>query len=147
MTRSVRKWADDADATLQDCFTSTDWNMLRDSSNGIEEYTISVNGFINKCIDEVIPTVTIRTYPNQNPWITGNIRTELKVKLPLSRGGILIWMLIKNPLRPPTNHKTDKASIQDYGQILKYRFRRLSDVERLANYHGLLWKIQPRAAQ
>jgi hypothetical protein len=25
-----------------------------------------------------VPTVTVCTYPNQKPWITGNIRTELK---------------------------------------------------------------------
>ena len=35
VTRSIRKWSDDADATLQNCFASTDWNMFRDSSNGI----------------------------------------------------------------------------------------------------------------
>ena len=54
--------------------------MFWDSSNGIEEYTTSVIGFINKCIDDVVPTVTVRTYPNQKPWITGNIRTELKAR-------------------------------------------------------------------
>jgi hypothetical protein len=52
--------------------------MFQDSYNGIEEYTTSVTGFINKCIDDIIPTVTVRTYPNQKPWITGNICTELK---------------------------------------------------------------------
>jgi hypothetical protein len=77
---SIRKWTDDADAKLQDCFASTDSNMFRDSSSGIEEYTTSVTGFINKCIDDIVPTVTLRTYPNQKPWITGNIRTELKEK-------------------------------------------------------------------
>ena len=30
------------------------------------------------CIDDVVPTVTVHTYPNQKPWITGNICTELK---------------------------------------------------------------------
>ena len=40
--------------------------MFRDSSDGVEEYTTSVTGFINKCIEDVIPTVTVRTYPNQN---------------------------------------------------------------------------------
>ena len=54
--------------------------MFRDSSNGIEEYTTSVTGFINKCIDDVVPTVTIRTFPKQKPWITGNIRTRLKAR-------------------------------------------------------------------
>ena len=80
MTHSIGKWSDDTDAMLHDCFASTDWNIFRDSSNGIEEYTTSVIGFINKCIDDVVPTVTVRTYPNQKPWITGNILTELKAR-------------------------------------------------------------------
>ena len=79
MTRSIQKWSDEADATLQDCFSSTDWNMFRDSSNVIEEYTTSVIGFI-KCINDVVPKVTIRTYPNQKLWITGNICIELKAR-------------------------------------------------------------------
>ena len=68
VTRSVKKWSDEADAKLQDCFASTDWNMFRDSSNGIEEFTTLVSGFINKCINDVVPTVT------------GNIRTELNAR-------------------------------------------------------------------
>ena len=52
--------------------------MFRDFSDDIEEYTTSVTGVINKCIEDVVPTATVRTYPNQKPWITGNIRTELK---------------------------------------------------------------------
>jgi hypothetical protein len=40
-----------------------DWNMFWDSSDGIEEYTTSVIGFINKCIDDVLPTVTYIPQP------------------------------------------------------------------------------------
>ena len=54
--------------------------MFRDSSNGIEEYITSVIGFINKCIDDVVPTVPRRTYPNQKTWITANIHTGLKAR-------------------------------------------------------------------
>ena len=54
--------------------------MFQDSSDGIEVYTTSVIDFINKCNDDVAPTVTVRTYPNQKPWITGNICTELKAR-------------------------------------------------------------------
>jgi hypothetical protein len=79
VTHSICKWSDDAVATLQDCFASTNWNMFWDSSNYNEEYT-GFPGFINKCIDDVIPTVTISTYPNQKPLITGHIHTELKVR-------------------------------------------------------------------
>ena len=77
----MQKLSEDTDATLQDCLCfSTDWNMFWDSSNGIEVYTTSVIGFINKCIDNVVPTVTVRTYPNQNPWITGSIHIELHAR-------------------------------------------------------------------
>jgi hypothetical protein len=41
VTQSIKKWSDEADAKLQDCFATTDWNMFWDSSDGIEEYTIS----------------------------------------------------------------------------------------------------------
>ena len=67
VTRSIRKWSEETDAKLQDCFASTDWIMFRDSSNGIEKYTTSVTGFINKCINDIVPAVTIRTYPKQKP--------------------------------------------------------------------------------
>ena len=111
VTRSIRKWSNDTDATLQDCFASTEWNMFRDSSNGIEGYTTSVIGFINKCIDDVVPTVTARTYPNQKPWITGNIRIELKARA----------AAFKEREANPNSYKksryalgqTSKASIQD----------------------------------
>jgi hypothetical protein len=37
VTRSIRKWSDDPDAMVQDCFATIYWNMFRGSSNGIEE--------------------------------------------------------------------------------------------------------------
>ena len=32
------------------------------------------------CIGDVAPTVTIKTYPNQKPWIDGSIHTKLKAQ-------------------------------------------------------------------
>jgi hypothetical protein len=67
VTRSIRKWSNDEDPTLQDCFTSTDGNMFWDSFYGIDEYTTSDIDLINKCIDDAVTTLTICTYPNQKP--------------------------------------------------------------------------------
>ena len=74
--------------------------MFRDSSDGIEEYTTSFTGFISKCIDDIVPTVTVRTYPNQKPWFTSNIRNELKARALLPRSRTLIRMLIRNFATP-----------------------------------------------
>jgi hypothetical protein len=71
--------------------------MFWDSTDGIEEYTTSVPGVINKCIDDVVITVIDRTYLNQKPWITGNIRTQLKGRAAASRSGTVTRKLIRNP--------------------------------------------------
>ena len=40
----------------------------------------TVTEFIRKCVGDVVPTVTIKTYPNQKPCIDGSIRTNLKAR-------------------------------------------------------------------
>ena len=50
------------------------------SENNIEEYTDVVTEFIKKCIGDVVPTVTIKIYPNQKPWTNGSIHTKLKAR-------------------------------------------------------------------
>jgi hypothetical protein len=63
------------------CFDHVDWDMFRiASNNNIDEYTDSVSEFIRKCIDDVIPTASIKTFPNQKPWIDGRSRTKLKAR-------------------------------------------------------------------
>ncbi len=37
------------------------------SEDDIEVYSDTVTCFIRKCIDDVVPTKTIRIYPNQKP--------------------------------------------------------------------------------
>ena len=46
----------------------------------IDEYMDTVTEFIRKYIGDVVPTVTIKTYPNQKMWIDGSICAELKAQ-------------------------------------------------------------------
>ena len=57
----MQHWSDQSESMLQDCF---------------DVYTDTVTEFIRKCISDVVPTVTIKTYPNQKPWLDGSIRCE-----------------------------------------------------------------------
>ena len=67
--------------TLQYCFHHVDWDMFRiESNNNIDELADSVCEFIRKCIDDVVPIATIKTFPNQKPWIDGSIRVKLKAR-------------------------------------------------------------------
>jgi isocitrate dehydrogenase kinase/phosphatase len=50
---------------LQVCFDHADWDMFQGASeNNIDLYADSVSEFIRKCIGDVVPTVTIKTYSN-----------------------------------------------------------------------------------
>ena len=81
MLRSVQHWSDQSDSPLQDCFDQVDWDMFQIASdNNIDEYADSVSEFISKCISDVVPTVTIKPFPNQKPWIDGSIRAKLKAR-------------------------------------------------------------------
>jgi hypothetical protein len=48
------------------------------SEDSIDVYADSVSKFIRKSIGDVVPTVTIKTFPNQKPWVDGSIRAKLK---------------------------------------------------------------------
>ena len=50
------------------------------SENNIEVYADSVSEFIRKYVGDVIPTMSIKTYPNQESWIDGGIRAKLKAQ-------------------------------------------------------------------
>ena len=79
--RTIQCWSDQSEATLQDCFDHADWNMFRSASeNNIDLYADSVSVFIKKCIGDVVPTVTIKTYPNQKPWMDDSIHAKLKAQ-------------------------------------------------------------------
>ncbi len=69
--RTVHCWTDQSDAILQDCFDHVDWDMFRAASDDdIEAYSDTVTCFIRKCIDDVVPTKTIRIYPTKNRGLT-----------------------------------------------------------------------------
>ncbi len=43
------------------------------SDDDIETYSDTVMYFIRKCIEDVVPTKTIRIYPKQKTWINSNV--------------------------------------------------------------------------
>ncbi len=71
--RTVQCWSDQSDAILQDCFDHVDWDMFRAASD--------------VCIDDVVPTKTIRIYPNQKPWINSDVRSALSARTSAFKSG------------------------------------------------------------
>ncbi len=79
--RTIQLWSDQSDSMLQDCFDYVDWDMFRAASDDdIYVYTDTVTCFIKKCIEDVVPAKTIRTYPDQKLWINADVRAALNAR-------------------------------------------------------------------
>ena len=89
-TLTVRKWTPEASEALRDCFECTDWNVLLgtdENSMDIDSQVDCFTEYINFCRDTVIPTKTVRCFPNNKPWITSDIKAILNQKKKAFRDG------------------------------------------------------------
>lgn len=76
--RTIQLWLDQLDSVLQDCFDYVDWDVFWTAyDDDIDVYTDTVTCFIRKCTEDIVPTKTIRTYPNQKLWINTDVHAAL----------------------------------------------------------------------
>ncbi|KAI3355778.1 hypothetical protein L3Q82_004216 [Scortum barcoo] len=79
VTRTIQQWSDQSDSALRDCFSTTEqWCVFVFKDTDINTYTDAVIGYIGKCIDDIVPRITVQTFPNQKPWVNGEVCAKLK---------------------------------------------------------------------
>ncbi|KAK0146722.1 hypothetical protein N1851_013929 [Merluccius polli] len=75
VVRTSRKWTSEAVEVLQACLDSTDWDVFRNATNSLNEYTEAVTSYISFCEDCCVPSRTRVSYNNNNkPWFTAKLR-------------------------------------------------------------------------
>ena len=76
---SVRDWSPDAIEKLRAQLESTDWDILCNATN-IDDNVDIFTEYINFCVDESIPMKEIKSYPNNKPWVTKELKGLLNKK-------------------------------------------------------------------
>ena len=56
----------------------TDWLVILDESDSLEQQTIVLTDYINNCVDQFIPSKTSIQYPNGEPWINKELTSIIK---------------------------------------------------------------------
>ncbi len=79
------------------------------SDDDIQAYSDSVTCFIRKCVEDVVPTKTILTYPNQKPWINSDVRAALSARTSAFKSGNFDdrkkpVTISENPSKPPNDN-------------------------------------------
>ena len=79
--KEIRAW-DDSDAcqSLRGCFECTDWNVFFDDCNDLDEANDVVTDYIKFCESVCIKTKTIKSFPNNKPWVTKEIKEVINEK-------------------------------------------------------------------
>lgn len=80
-TRTIPQWSEEVEEELRECFRTTDWEMLkRVDGEDIDGLVVCITDYIRFCEEVIVPTKKVRCFPNNKPWINGNIKALLKEK-------------------------------------------------------------------
>lgn len=118
--REVACWTDKLVAALQDALDDADWDMFRNSSDDdVSVFTEAVVGFIGKLAEDTVEKKTIRTFPNQKPWVDKTIRDALRSRttaynMGLASGDMELYKAASYNVR-----KAVKEAKQRYGRKLE----------------------------
>ncbi|XP_054870820.1 proline-rich protein 12-like [Amphiprion ocellaris] len=79
--RYVKKWSDEATEVLQDCFETTDWDVLcGPHGEDIDSLTDTITDYIKFCAENIVPTRKVRCFSNSKPWVSLELKALLKEK-------------------------------------------------------------------
>ncbi|KAI4903434.1 hypothetical protein NFI96_017561, partial [Prochilodus magdalenae] len=88
VTCTVKKWSKETEEALKDCFQTTVWEELSDpNGEDIDSLTHCITDYVNFCVENTVPTKTIRCFSNSKPWINPDIKALLKEKKRVFRSG------------------------------------------------------------
>ena len=80
LTRSVKTWSKEDIESLNGCFPCTDWNVFHTGTSSLDVAADAVSSYVNFCVNNVISCKTVKSYPNNKPWVTTQLKDLLKGK-------------------------------------------------------------------
>ncbi|KAL8579300.1 hypothetical protein ACOMHN_010884 [Nucella lapillus] len=75
--RQVKVWSQDAIETLDACFLCTNWDTLLEGAS-LDENVDVVTSYIAFCINMIVPSKQVRSFPNNKPWVTKEVGDILR---------------------------------------------------------------------
>ena len=75
---NIKKWSPDIIDSLRGCFECTDWSVLTENESDFDADVITE--YINFCVECNLPTKSVKSFPNNKPWVTKDLKTLLNEK-------------------------------------------------------------------
>ncbi|KAK1786195.1 hypothetical protein P4O66_017906, partial [Electrophorus voltai] len=97
--------------------------MFRRSTDDVSEFTEAVVGFIGKLVDDTIPRITIKKFPNQKPWVDRTIREALNSRTAAYNVGIISGNMDEYKSAAYGVRRAVREAKQRYGKKLETQFQ------------------------
>ena len=78
--RLVYTWNEQVNDTLLGCIECTDFDELYDANADVNQNVDVLNGYLNFCIDLVVPKKIVKCFANNKPWVTKELKFLLNKK-------------------------------------------------------------------
>ena len=79
-TTEVQVYTTESLEDLGKRFELTDWDIFTEICADLDELTETVTSYIPFCEDMLVPTKTIKSYLNNTPWMSANLKKLVAVK-------------------------------------------------------------------
>jgi hypothetical protein len=80
VTITVSDWSPQFVEQLQACFDCTDWSALYSPDDDLDESVAVISSYIDFCVELNIPQKITKSYPNNKPWVTPELKLLLNKK-------------------------------------------------------------------
>ncbi len=143
--REVRRWSSHSEAMLQAALDDVDWDIYRASSSDVSEFTDVAVSFVNTLTEQATETITVRTFPNQKPWVDRTIRDAVNKHTATYNEALLSGNMCEYKAACYTLRRAVSAAKHRYKEIIESHFQ-LNDSTHVAatKDHLCLWKQIPR---
>ncbi len=130
--RMVRRWSSHSGAMLQTALADIDWDMFRDSSSDVSEFTDVALSLVNTLTDQATETITIRTFSNQKPWVDSTICAAVNQRTATYNAGLLSGNM--------SEYKASWYALQRAVRAAKLRYRERIESHFQLNDSRRMWQ-------
>ncbi len=130
--RVVTRWSSHSEAMLQVALDDVDWDMFRVSSSDISKFTDVALSFVNTLTEQATETMTVRTFPNQKPWVDRTICAVVNKRTAAYNAGLLS--------RNMSEYKASCYALRRAVRATKLRYREIIESHFQLNDSRHMWQ-------
>ena len=76
----VYSWNEEVNSTLLGCMECTDFDVLYNDDEDLDQNVEVLNDYLNFCVEVVVPKRVVKCFANNKPWVTKDLKMLLNKK-------------------------------------------------------------------